>query len=120
MIVELNNKTYHICNNEFTTITHTEYNNLIIKDQLGHFERIVSLLCELSKLNNFDLITNNQTHGGFVPIKKTELRLLTWRKISKSCPCDSKSRTTPSSRSGRCRYCCEYYSCCCLNCKIGS
>ena len=68
MIVELNQKTYHICDNEFTTIPHTEYNNLIIKDKLGYFERIVSLLCELSKFNNFDLVTNNQTHGGFVPI----------------------------------------------------
>jgi predicted O-methyltransferase YrrM/GR25 family glycosyltransferase involved in LPS biosynthesis len=68
MIVELNKKTYDICDNEFTTILHKEYNNLIIKDKLGYFERIVSLLCELSILNSFDLVTNNQTHGGFVPI----------------------------------------------------
>ena len=68
MIVELNNKTYHVCDNEFITIPHTDYNNLIIKDKLGYFERIVSLICELSKLNIFDLVSYNQTHGGFVPI----------------------------------------------------
>jgi GR25 family glycosyltransferase involved in LPS biosynthesis/predicted O-methyltransferase YrrM len=72
MIVELNNKTYHVCDNEFTTIPHTEYNNLIIKDQLGYFERIMSLLCELSKLNNFDLVTSNQTHGGYIPINTSK------------------------------------------------
>jgi hypothetical protein len=68
MIIELNKKTYHICDNEFLTIPHAEYNNLIIKDKLGYFERIVSLLCELSIFNRFDLVTNNQTHGGFIPI----------------------------------------------------
>ena len=68
MIVKLNKQNYHIFENEFTTINHTEYNNLVIKDKLGYYERIVSLICELAKLNIFDLVSYNQTHGGFVPI----------------------------------------------------
>ena len=68
MIVQLNKKTYHVCDNEFNTIEHKEYNNLIIKDKLGYFERIVSLLCELSKITTFDLVSYTQTHGGFVHI----------------------------------------------------
>jgi GR25 family glycosyltransferase involved in LPS biosynthesis/predicted O-methyltransferase YrrM len=68
MIIELNKKTYHISDNEFLTIPHTEYNNLIIKDKLGYFERITSLLCELSNIGIDDCIVFNQTHGGFVPI----------------------------------------------------
>ena len=68
MLVELNKKEYHTCIDEFNTIHHNEYNNLIIKDKLGYYERIVSLLCELSKLNISELICYNQTHGGFVPL----------------------------------------------------
>jgi predicted O-methyltransferase YrrM/GR25 family glycosyltransferase involved in LPS biosynthesis len=72
MIVELNKKTYEVCDDEFTTIKHNEYNNLIIKDKLGYFERIISLLCELSKLDNFELVSYNQTHGGFITINSCQ------------------------------------------------
>lgn len=68
MIVDLNNKIYKICDNEFLTIPHLEYNNLIIKDKLGYFERITSLLCELTNIGIDDCILFNQTHGGFVSI----------------------------------------------------
>jgi len=68
MLIELNKKGYHTCIDEFNTNHHNEYNNLIIIDKLGYYERIVSLLCELSKLNISELICYNQTHGGFVPL----------------------------------------------------
>jgi GR25 family glycosyltransferase involved in LPS biosynthesis len=70
MIVDINKKNYHVCDNEFITNVHTEYVTLIIKDKLGYFERIISLLCELtlSSLHTFDFICYNQTHGGFVPL----------------------------------------------------
>ncbi len=54
MIVELNKQKYHVCNDEFMTIQHEEYNYLIIKDKLGYYERIISLLCELSKMGFTD------------------------------------------------------------------
>lgn len=72
MIVEINKKKYHVCDDEFITNIHAEYNNLIIKDKLGYLERIISLLCELSLLHTFDFICYNQTHGGFVPLNCTQ------------------------------------------------
>lgn len=68
MIVELNKQKYHVCNDEFMTIQHEEYNYLIIKDKLGYYERIISLLCELIKMGFTDCILFNNTHGGFIPI----------------------------------------------------
>jgi hypothetical protein len=72
MIVEINKKKYHVCDDEFITNIHAEYNKLIIKDKLGYLERIISLLCELSLLHTFDFICYNQTHGGFVPLNCTQ------------------------------------------------
>ena len=68
MIVELNKTIYHVENYEFVNVPNELYNNLIIKDKLGYFERIVSLIKELSSLIVTDLICYNQTHGGFIPI----------------------------------------------------
>jgi hypothetical protein len=70
MIVDINKKQYNVEANEFNTIIHNEYNNLIIRDGLARFERIISLLTELSKtLDIKNGIFYNQTHGGFIPIQ---------------------------------------------------
>ena len=69
MLVDINKKQYNVGPNEFNTVIHNEYNNLIIKADLGYFERIISLLTELSKtLNISQGLFYNQTHGGFIPI----------------------------------------------------
>jgi GR25 family glycosyltransferase involved in LPS biosynthesis/predicted O-methyltransferase YrrM len=68
-MIELNKKLYNVLSDEFKTIHHEQYNNLIIKDKLGFCERIISLLCELSTtLNINQCVFYNQTHGGFIPI----------------------------------------------------
>jgi GR25 family glycosyltransferase involved in LPS biosynthesis/predicted O-methyltransferase YrrM len=70
MIIDINRKQYNVESNEFNTVIHNEYNNLIIRDGLALFERIVSLLTELSKtLGIKNGIFYNQTHGGFIPIQ---------------------------------------------------
>ena len=50
MLVELNKRKYNIQSNEFNVIIHNEYNNLQIRENVGLFDRIVSLLQELSKV----------------------------------------------------------------------
>ena len=47
MLVEINKKTYSVSKNEFDVIPHAEYNNLIIREKAGHYERIASLLDNL-------------------------------------------------------------------------
>lgn len=70
MLIEINidKKKYNILSNEFKQITHHEFNNLKIVENLGFFERIISLLSELSFLENNICIFFNSTHGGFIPI----------------------------------------------------
>ena len=67
MNVTLNKKSFQINTNEFNSVTHNEYNNLVIKEKLDHFERVVSLLKDLSKIGPRCLFFS-QSHGGFVPI----------------------------------------------------
>ena len=67
MNILLNKRGYKINTNEFNTIVHNEYNNLVIREKLGHFERVVSLLADLSQLSQRCLFFS-QSHGGFVPI----------------------------------------------------
>lgn len=80
MLVELNNRKYNIQPNEFNVITHNEYNNLQIRENVGLFDRIVSLLQELSKVKIGNEIQDQDkevtkqcifydvTHGGYIPI----------------------------------------------------
>ena len=79
MLVELNNRKYNIQSNEFNVITHNEYNNLQIRENVGLFDRIVSLLQELSKVKIGNEIQDKDkekkqcifydvTHGGYIPI----------------------------------------------------
>ncbi len=67
MNILLNKRGYKINTNEFNTIVHNEYNNLVIREKLGHFERVVSLLTDLSQFSRQCLFFS-QSHGGFVPI----------------------------------------------------
>jgi TPR repeat protein len=67
MDVEINKKNYNINKNEFNIVIHNEYNNLIIRENLGKYERIVSLLKELSQLVRQCLFFS-QSHGGFIPV----------------------------------------------------
>ena len=69
MIINIDKKDYNINDEEFNKIPHNDYNHLLIRDNVGLFERIVSLLKELSislKIKNGMFF--EQTHGGFIPI----------------------------------------------------
>jgi len=66
--VEISKKNYYVNGNEFNVVTHALYNNLKILYNVGEFERIISLITELSKMNLTECICYNSTHGGFIPI----------------------------------------------------
>ena len=80
MLVDLNKRKYNVQDNEFNIIPHKEYNNLQIREKVGEFDRIVSLLQELSKVNLGNEIQDQDkevtkqcifydvTHGGYIPI----------------------------------------------------
>lgn len=55
---------------EFINLPHKEYTNLKILDKVGYYERIISLITELTKsIKPVDCFINiNSTHGGFVDI----------------------------------------------------
>ena len=70
MLVEINKKTYKINNDEFVVVPHAEYNNLIIRDKVGYYERVASLLDNLRfGDNSVNLLIESPTHGGFLPIE---------------------------------------------------
>jgi len=70
-IIKINKEDFKVSNEEFNNVPHDEFNNLNILDSLGLFERMISLLKELSLL--FDTKPSidffNITHGGYIPIK---------------------------------------------------
>jgi hypothetical protein len=68
--ININNEEFYVNNDEFNTIiVSDEFNNLNILENLGHQERIISLLKELSTITNFNLKMIQTTHGGYIPIK---------------------------------------------------
>ena len=69
MLVDINKNTYKVEDTEFNIIPHTEYNNLIIRNNVGYYERVGSLLNELIMNNNETLVVVSATHGGFLPIE---------------------------------------------------
>ena len=70
MFVEINKKTYKVDTNEFTLVPHAEYNNLIIREKVGYYERISSLLDNLRfEDDSVNLFIQSPTHGGFLPIE---------------------------------------------------
>ena len=69
MLVNINKRPYHIFEDEFNKISHNVYTNLSIRTNVGFFERICSLIVELSEsLNIQNRMFFEQTHGGFIPI----------------------------------------------------
>lgn len=69
MKININKREYHVEENEFNKITHNEFSNLVIRDKVGLFERIISLINELSNcLNIKNALFYNVSHGGFIPI----------------------------------------------------
>jgi hypothetical protein len=69
MIVDINKKQYNVLESEFIKIEKNIYSHLFIRKDLGLFERISSLLVELStELSISNTIFIDQTHGGFIPI----------------------------------------------------
>jgi TPR repeat protein len=67
MNIELDKKIYKINKNEFSLIVHNEYSNLIIRENFATYERIISLLKDLSSLSK-RCIFFSQSHGGVIPI----------------------------------------------------
>jgi len=48
-MVVINGKEYKVGNGEFNKINHTKFNNLNIIENVGLFERLISLMIELSE-----------------------------------------------------------------------
>lgn len=69
--IEINKKKYQVNVNEFIKVeANPKYNNLILRKNVGYYERICSLLVELKKVNLDDiLVCISPTHGGFLPIE---------------------------------------------------
>ena len=69
MLVEINKKQYQVLDGEFKRIVHQEYNNLVILDKVGFYERIASLLKTISKtIGMKSCLFYGVTHGGFLPL----------------------------------------------------
>lgn len=69
MQLEINKKKYQVNHNEFTQNKIQEYCNLRIFNDVGTFERLISLFFELKNCNIHNLVCFNTTHGGFIPIE---------------------------------------------------
>jgi len=69
MLLEINKKKYQVNDDEFTKKHVQEFCNLKILNDVGLFERLISLLFELKNCNLHNLIFFNTTHGGFIPIE---------------------------------------------------
>jgi predicted O-methyltransferase YrrM/tetratricopeptide (TPR) repeat protein len=68
-VMEIDRVSYKVNNGEFNDVPHEVYNNLKIIDKLGHFERVISLLNELSVEQNISTgLFCNPTNGGFIPL----------------------------------------------------
>ena len=69
MKVIIEKKEYTVEENEFTKLHIEKYCNLNMFNHLGEFERLIGLICEISKeLNIINALYVNPTHGGFIPI----------------------------------------------------
>ena len=69
MFVKIDGLEYQVNDSEFLKIPHDRFTNLIIRSDVGKFERMISLINELAGLKIENLIMYNTTHGGFIPIK---------------------------------------------------
>jgi len=69
MLVEINKKQYQVCEGEFEKIPHKEYNNLVIRDKVGFYERIISLLTSIGQSICIKrALFYGITHGGYLPL----------------------------------------------------
>jgi len=69
VILKINYKNYQVMDNEFTLST-ALFSTLIIREQVGYYERVTALLCELGKTFNIsNTLFIAPTHGGFAPIQ---------------------------------------------------
>jgi hypothetical protein len=62
MIVKIDGNEYQVNDTEFLKITHDRFSNLLIRDDVGKFERVISLINELAVLKIDNLIIYNTTH----------------------------------------------------------
>ena len=69
MIVKIDGSEYQVNDTEFIKLTHNRFTNLVIREDVGKLERIISLINELAVLKMDILLIYNTTHGGFIPIK---------------------------------------------------
>jgi 16S rRNA G966 N2-methylase RsmD len=69
MITEINKRKYHVNDNEFKKNIIPEYNNLHVLDDVGLYERLLSLFIEIKKCNIKNLQFFFTSHGGFLPIE---------------------------------------------------
>lgn len=67
--IEINKKSYCVLENEFSKRI-TDYTSLNILEQAGYFERIISLIIEISKsIGIQNALFISPTHGGYIPIE---------------------------------------------------
>jgi tetratricopeptide (TPR) repeat protein len=73
--VFIDKKEFTVNDNEFVRLPHQEYTNLKILDKVGYYERIISLISELTKcIQTVDTFINiNSTYGGFVDIECSDI-----------------------------------------------
>jgi len=67
-VIKIDKIPYQVNDNEFLEVKYPEYNNLRILGDIGHFERIISLISELVLLNINNICVIKPTHGGYIPI----------------------------------------------------
>ena len=70
MTIIINNQEYNVSKNEFVITKHNEFSNLNILQNLGYYERIISLITTISQSCNISTsVFHNTTHGGFIPLQ---------------------------------------------------
>ena len=69
MLIKIDGQEYQVNDDEFLKIPHNIFTNLNIRNSVGNFERLISLINELNCLKIDNLIIYNSTHGGFIPIQ---------------------------------------------------
>ena len=69
MLHIINKKKYYANDNEFKKKELQDYSTLKILEDVGLFERLISLFIEFKNCNINNLCFLNTTHGGFLPIE---------------------------------------------------
>jgi len=69
IVIPINDKNYLVKSNEFVKTIDYEYNHLSILQHLGKYERLVSLLEQLSLLYKLNAVFTGISHGGYIVIE---------------------------------------------------